>query len=86
MATTTTTTGDVSGTTNYQPNRLDQYTSIERPDKSMVTPEYDNVGNQLKVVTETGEWSLVWNAERRPVTWTNAICTGATCASPRSTH
>ena len=63
---------DVSGTTNYQPNRLDQYTSIERPDKSMVTPEYDNVGNQLKVVTETGEWSLVWNAERRPVTWTSA--------------
>ena len=33
-------------------------------------PEYDADGNQTKVLTATGEWAVEYNAENRPIRWT----------------
>ena len=48
----------------YAANNLNQYTAIDD-----FTPEYDADGNQTLVKTETGVWSVVYNAENRPVRW-----------------
>ena len=49
----------------YTANALNQYTAIDG-----FTPEYDADGNQTLVQTSTGVWSVAYNAENRPVRWT----------------
>ena len=46
-------------------NNLNQYTAIDT-----FTPTYDLDGNQTSVLTETGVWQVEYNAENRPVRWT----------------
>ena len=53
--------------TTYESNQLNQYTSIGN-----FVPTYDDAGNQTKVKTRTGIWSVVYNAENRPTSFTNA--------------
>ena len=60
----------------YTANNLNQYTAIDD-----FAPQYDadgihaptsmsEVGNQTLIKTETGIWSVVYNAENRPIRWT----------------
>ena len=46
-------------------NNLNQYTAIDT-----FTPTYDLDGNQTSVLTETGVWQVEYNAENRPIRWT----------------
>ena len=48
----------------YVANNLNQYTAIDD-----FAPEYDADGNQTKVQTETGVWTVGYNAENRPIRW-----------------
>ena len=48
----------------YTANNLNQYTAIDD-----FTPQYDDDGNQTLIKTETGIWSVVYNAENRPIRW-----------------
>ena len=48
----------------YTANNLNQYTAIDD-----FTPQYDADGNQTLIKTETGIWSVVYNAENRPIRW-----------------
>ena len=52
--------------TSYESNQLNQYTAI-----GDFEPSYDDAGNQTKVKTGTGIWSVVYNAENRPTSFTN---------------
>ena len=49
----------------YTVNALNQYMAIDD-----FVPEYDADGNQTRVLTTTGEWQVEYNAENRPVRWT----------------
>ena len=49
----------------YIANNLNQYTAIDD-----FVPEYDANGNQTLVKTATGIWQVDYNAENRPVRWT----------------
>ena len=49
----------------YTANNLNQYTAIDD-----FVPQYDADGNQTKVLTSTGEWTVEYNAENRPIRWT----------------
>ena len=51
----------------YESNQLNQYTAI-----GDFEPTYDDAGNQTRVKTSTGIWSVVYNAENRPTSFTNA--------------
>ncbi len=53
--------------TSYESNNLNQYTAIGE-----FEPTYDDAGNQTTVKTSTGIWSVVYNAENRPTSFTNA--------------
>ena len=48
----------------YTSNALNQYTAIDD-----FAPEYDADGNQTLIKTETGIWSVTYNAENRPIRW-----------------
>ena len=48
----------------YTANNLNQYTAIDD-----FTPQYDADGNQTLIQTSTGIWSVVYNAENRPIRW-----------------
>ena len=48
----------------YTTNNLNQYTAIDD-----FVPQYDADGNQTLIKTETGVWSVVYNAENRPIRW-----------------
>ena len=48
----------------YTVNNLNQYTVIDD-----FAPQYDDDGNQTLIKTETGIWSVVYNAENRPIRW-----------------
>ena len=48
----------------YTANNLNQYIAIDD-----FTPQYDADGNQTLIKTETGIWSIVYNAENRPIRW-----------------
>ena len=52
--------------TSIESNRLNQYTAI-----GDFEPTYDDAGNQTTVKTTTGIWSVIYNAENRPVSFTN---------------
>ena len=53
-------------TTNYTANELNQYTAV-----GDFTPTFDADGNQTLVKTATGIWSITYDAENRPVSFTN---------------
>ena len=48
----------------YTANNLNQYIAIDD-----FAPEYDADGNQTLIKTETGIWSVQYNAENRPIRW-----------------
>ena len=48
----------------YTANNLNQYTAIDD-----FAPQYDADGNQTLIKTETGIWSVTYNAENRPIRW-----------------
>ncbi len=52
--------------TAYTANALNQYTAIDD-----FVPTYDADGNQALVKTSTGIWIVAYNAENRPITFTN---------------
>ena len=56
----------------YDANELNQYTAISENGASAFVPQFDADGNQTLIKTETGIWSAVYNAENRPVTFTNS--------------
>ena len=66
----------VAGTENaYETNSLNQYTEIASSESSAsfaFNPSYDADGNVTSVQTSTGTWAVEYNAENRPVRWTNA--------------
>ena len=67
---TTATEGDES--TTYTANALNQYTTIQENEEAAFTPLFDADGNQTRIKTETGIWEVIYNAENRPVSFTNA--------------
>ena len=54
-------------TTTYTANELNQYTAV-----GDFTPTFDADGNQTLVKSSTGIWSITYDAENRPVNFTNA--------------
>ena len=66
----------VAGTENaYATNSLNQYRGIcsaEANQLSSLQLSYDDDGNATSVQTSTGTWNVEYNAENRPVRWTNA--------------
>lgn len=54
---------------NYQSNNLNQYVTVTRSGTTFV-PVYDTDGNQTSVNTSTGTWSVQYNADNRPVVFT----------------
>lgn len=58
------------GQKTYQSNILNQYTDITQGQVSFL-PEYDVNGNQVGLKTSTGEWTVIYNAENRPVNFTH---------------
>ena len=57
----------VASRTEYTANELNQYTAV-----GDFTPTFDADGNQTLVKTTTGIWSVTYDAENRPVNFTNA--------------
>ena len=58
--------------TMYDTNALNQYTAISKNGAAAFVPQFDTDGNQTLIKTETGIWSVVYNAENRPVSFTKA--------------
>lgn len=56
----------------YDANELNQYTAISENGASAFVPQFDADGNQTLIKTETGIRSAVYNAENRPVSFTNS--------------
>ena len=50
-------------------NELNQYTNVVRGGVFELSA-FDLDGNQTNLVTSTGEWSVEYNGENRPVRWT----------------
>ncbi len=55
----------------YEANALNQYTSIQGIEDAVFAPHFDGDGNQTRLKTETGIWDVIYNAENRPVSFTN---------------
>ena len=55
----------------YDTNTLNQYTSIAENGTSAFAPQFDADGNQSLIKTSSGIWSAIYNAENRPVSFTN---------------
>ena len=53
----------------YAANELNQYTNVVRGGVFELSA-FDLDGNQTNLVTSTGEWSVAYNGENRPVRWT----------------
>lgn len=53
----------------YAANELNQYTNVVRGGVFELSA-FDLDGNQTNLVTSTGEWSVEYNGENRPVRWT----------------
>ena len=56
----------------YDTNELNQYVSVSENGAAAFEPQFDADGNQTLIKTSTGIWSTVYNAENRPVIFTNA--------------
>ncbi len=63
---------EASDYTLYEANALNQYTSIQENEEAAFTPTFDTDGNQTLVKTTTGIWTVAYDAENRPVSFTNA--------------
>ena len=63
---------EASDYTLYEANELNQYTSIQENEDESFAPTFDENGNQTLVKNSTGIWSLIYNAENRPTSFTNA--------------
>ena len=50
----------------YATNQLNQYSSVDD-----FSPLFDDDGNQTLIQTSTGTWLVQYNAENRPVFWSN---------------
>jgi len=70
--------------TAYETNNLNQYTSVSENGEDAFVPHFDADGNQTLIKTSTGIWSAVYNAENRPMTFTNSTAsTIVECAYDR---
>lgn len=63
---------EAEAATNYATNELNQYTSIQENEDATFSPLFDEDGNQTRIKTETGIWDVVYNAENRPVSFSNS--------------
>ena len=59
---------DLGTNRTYAANSLNQYTNIVEGVDDF-SPQYDLDGNQTLVRTTTGDWSVTYNGENRPVLW-----------------
>ena len=66
------TSSGVASSTEYTANELNQYTFISENGAAAFVPQFDADGNQTLIKTNTGIWSAVYNAENRPVTFSNS--------------
>ena len=60
----------------YAANQLNQYTEISSSalsasPRETFTPQFDDDGNQTRIKTATGIWSVTYNGENRPILWEN---------------
>jgi RHS repeat-associated protein len=60
----------------YTANQLNQYTEISdsalsASPRETFTPQFDDDGNQTRIKTATGIWSVTYNGENRPILWEN---------------
>ena len=62
----------VASRTAYTANELNQYSSIQENEESAFVPTFDADGNQTLVKTDTGIWSVQYNAENRPIYFASA--------------
>jgi len=70
-----------SDSTAYEASALNQYISIQENGEKAFIPQFDADGNQTLIKTATGIWSAVYNAECRPVSFTNSTAsTTVECA------
>jgi RHS repeat-associated protein len=58
--------------TAYAANALNQYSSLQPKYLQPITLSYDFDGNQLMLRTSTGIWHVTYNAENRPILFSNA--------------
>ena len=56
----------------YDANALNQYLAISENGAAAFAPQFDTDGNQTLIKTSTGIWGAVYNAENRPVSFTNS--------------
>ena len=64
--------------TDYQANALNQYAMLSVDDITDFLPPYDAAGNQTRVKTSTGIWSISYDAENRPTDFTKVDSSGST--------
>lgn len=63
----------------YVANQLNQYASVNWSGNASSSqndefhPQFDADGNQTLVKTATGVWSVIFDAENRPVAWSNGM-------------
>ncbi len=55
----------------YSANTLNQYTNISYGQTSVFVPSFDLDGNQTLLKTATGIWHVTYNAENRPIIFSN---------------
>ena len=63
--------------TDYQANALNQYAMLSVDDITDFIPPYDAAGNQTRVKTSTGIWSISYDAENRPTDFTSQAVDGS---------
>ena len=66
---------DLGETREYAANNLNQYANmvgraVPSAPQEEFAPQYDLDGNQTLVQTSTGIWSVIYNGENRPISWT----------------
>ncbi|MBQ8376945.1 MAG: RHS repeat-associated core domain-containing protein, partial [Akkermansia sp.] len=64
--------------TGYTANNLNQYTALTVDGDVDFQPEYDADGNQTRVKTSTGIWTVSYDAENRPLDFYRIDSTGGT--------
>ena len=66
----------VASRTGYVANNLNQYTALTVDGDVDFQPEYDADGNQTRVKTSTGIWTVSYDAENRPKDFTSQAADG----------
>lgn len=57
--------------TSYNANEQNQYDQIQEETGAPFTPQYDMDGNQTKLKTSTGIWTVTYDTDNRPIRFTN---------------